>query len=179
MDRCYRWVVVVGLVLVLAVVNVGIYSKEQLRAKGEVVYLALAPVDPRSLIQGDYMALRFALTRAIRQAVLARYERHAPERQVHDGSVVVALDERGVARFARLSDDAPLTPDERRIDYRWRQGEVRVATDAFYFQEGTAERYEAAEFGRFRLSDDGELLLTGLVDENLEPLTPGASAAPL
>jgi len=33
------------------------------QARRQVVYLELAPVDPRSLIQGDYMALRFALAR--------------------------------------------------------------------------------------------------------------------
>ena len=46
-------------VLMLAAVNWGIYARERLLAGGRVVMLELAPVDPRSLMQGDYMALRF------------------------------------------------------------------------------------------------------------------------
>ena len=44
-------------------VNTGIYQAERTLSQGEVVYLELAPVDPRSLIQGDYMALDYALER--------------------------------------------------------------------------------------------------------------------
>uniref|UniRef100_UPI00194032D6 GDYXXLXY domain-containing protein n=1 Tax=Bordetella pseudohinzii TaxID=1331258 RepID=UPI00194032D6 len=53
-------VVLAGLALVLAVCNITIYQREQLLAHGQVAILELAPVDPRSLMQGDYMALRFA-----------------------------------------------------------------------------------------------------------------------
>ena len=48
-----------GLALVLAVAS-GIWQREQLLGSGRVVILELAPVDPRSLMQGDYMALTFA-----------------------------------------------------------------------------------------------------------------------
>ncbi|MDE8355606.1 GDYXXLXY domain-containing protein, partial [Klebsiella pneumoniae] len=50
--------IALGLVLALAVVNLAIVSCERLLAEGEVVLLELAPVDPRSLMQGDYMSLR-------------------------------------------------------------------------------------------------------------------------
>src|SRR5207247_7075547 len=50
--------VLAGLV-VLGAANWTIQSRERLLADGRVVLLELAPVDPRSLIQGDYMALRF------------------------------------------------------------------------------------------------------------------------
>ena len=52
-------------VLMLAAVNWGIYSRERLLAEGRVVMLELAPVDPRSLMQGDYMTLNFQLARQI------------------------------------------------------------------------------------------------------------------
>lgn len=39
-----------------------------------------------------------------------------------------------------------------------------LATHAFFFEEGTAERYEAARYGAFRVAPDGELLLTGSRD---------------
>src|SRR5690606_22974697 len=58
-----------GLAVILAVVNLGIYQRDQILKHGESVILALAPVDPRSLMQGDYMALRFQVADEIRAAL--------------------------------------------------------------------------------------------------------------
>jgi uncharacterized membrane-anchored protein len=58
-------IAVLGLLLVLGLINLAIYQKEQHLSHGEVVRLKLAPVDPRSLMQGDYMALRFELAEQI------------------------------------------------------------------------------------------------------------------
>lgn len=41
-------------IAILALVNASILDKEKLLSEGQVVYLELAPVDPRSLMQGDY-----------------------------------------------------------------------------------------------------------------------------
>ncbi|UYO75286.1 GDYXXLXY domain-containing protein [Halomonas qinghailakensis] len=71
-----RWIVIVATAVVLAVVNWAIWQKEHHLAEGEIVYLELAPVDPRSLMQGDYMALSFALANRIRvQAQLTATKR--------------------------------------------------------------------------------------------------------
>ena len=59
-----------SLLIILALVNWSIAEKEKHLAEGKVVYLKLAPVDPRSLMQGDYMALRFRLAPQTRAAVL-------------------------------------------------------------------------------------------------------------
>ena len=53
-------VVVAGLVLVLGAVNLSIRDKEGVLADGRLVLFQLRPVDPRSLMQGDYMILRYA-----------------------------------------------------------------------------------------------------------------------
>ena len=63
--RWERLIVVAALVLILVLINWQIWSKERHLAEGEVVFLELAPVDPRSLMQGDYMALRFALANRV------------------------------------------------------------------------------------------------------------------
>jgi hypothetical protein len=67
-----------------------------------------------------------------------------------------------VASFVRLDDGTPLAADELRVRYRIRDGRPKFATNAFFFQEGDAELYDAARYGEFRVDDDGELLLTGL-----------------
>ena len=170
-----RWRVAIGLagaVLALLAVNVSILGKERLLENGRVVYLELAPVDPRSLMQGDYMALNYQVANEISAVLPRRNEDRAwlPDLSPSDGRVVVRLDERSVARFARIDDGQPLAEGEALLRYRVRNGRLKFASNAFFFQEGTAPAYEAARFGRFRVSPDGDLLLTALHDENLQPL---------
>ena len=40
-----------GLALILAAANWAIVSRERLKSSGQLVYLELAPVDPRSLLR--------------------------------------------------------------------------------------------------------------------------------
>jgi uncharacterized membrane-anchored protein len=158
-----KWIALAAGVLMLAAANHTIYRREALRSGGRVVLLELAPVDPRSLMQGDYMALRFKVADAI-------LDRARAGGTVRDGFLVVTLDERNVGTFARVDDGTPLGSREVRMRYRVRGDTVRFATDAFFFQEGNAQRYEGARYGEFRLDATGDSILTGLRGENLEPL---------
>jgi len=151
---------------VLAAVNAGIAGRERLLTEGRTVYLELAPVDPRSLMQGDYMALRFAIA----DEAFRTRKMESPR----DGHIVAAVDARGVANFRRLADGRPLAPDEVLLRYRVRNGDVKFATNAFFFEEGQAARYEQARFGAFRVDRDGEMILTGLRDAGLKD--PGSGA---
>ncbi len=62
MSRVFTTLVIMGLVLVLGVANYNIGQKQQVVENGQQVLLKLRPVDPRSLMQGDYMRLRYAET---------------------------------------------------------------------------------------------------------------------
>jgi uncharacterized membrane-anchored protein len=153
--------VIGGLLLVLGVTNLQIVQKERLLRDGASVLLELAPVDPRSLIQGDYMALEYAIARQLAGEAL----------WPRDGQLVIAPDADGVARFVRRHNPAvPLGPGERLLHYRTRDGRVRIGTNAFYFQEGHASRYTAARFGELKVDDSGTSLLVGLRDANRQPL---------
>jgi uncharacterized membrane-anchored protein len=163
--------------LSLLVVNLVIAQKEQLLAHGKVVYLELAPVDPRSLMQGDYMALRFTVANDAEPS-LSRVDRNqqifqtAGNLQTADGHIVVTLDERSIGQFVRLDDGRPLGSGEVRLRFRVREGQLRFATNGFFFQEGTAPQYESARYGEFRVSDNGDLILTSLRGPSLERLGP-------
>jgi len=148
---------------VLAFVNYGIYQREQLLTDGRIVLLRLAPVDPRSLMQGDYMALNFELAN---QA----FPFTRRENMKDDGHVVVAVAPNNVATFRRLDDRRPLAPDELRLRYRLRGGQPQFATNAFFFEEGRAEAFESAAFGEFRVGGDGDMILTGMRDSSGRPL---------
>ncbi len=149
---------------VLGLANWAIYARERQLADGAVVLLELAPVDPRSLMQGDYMALRFK----VEVDAFGRGRNAEPV----DGNVVVKLDQRGVADLLRSHAGEPLAPGERLLRYRVRDGKVKFATNAFFFQEGHAHYYERARYGEFRASTGGEILLTHLRGEQLERLGP-------
>ena len=157
-----KWVVIVSTLVLLVAVNVGIASRERLVERGRIVLLELAPVDPRSLMQGDYMALRF---RAADGAGTG-----AEALQFADGRLVLAVDARGVGEFRRLDAGAPLAADEAVLRYRIRNGQVKLATNAFFFEEGTGDAYAKARYGEFRVADNGDAILTGLRDKDLVPL---------
>jgi uncharacterized membrane-anchored protein len=151
-----HWFVRVGtvaaLALVLVSVNASIFAKERIKSQGQRIYLELAPVDPRSLMQGDYMALRFEIANHISTEA--------------SGSAALLVDSRGVAT---LNAD-PAAPGLR-IRYRIRNGQVWLGTNAYFFEEGTAQRYAGAHFGEFRVDrDSGEAVLVGLADKDLAEL---------
>jgi uncharacterized membrane-anchored protein len=148
-----RGLTVLGTLLVLGSVNYSIYAKERIKKNGEVIYLELAPVDPRSLMQGDYMALRFTIAREFR--------RHKPEDRIP-----LQLDQRRVARIAEPSSEASL-----RMRYRVQNGEVWLGTNAYFFEEGTAERFAGARYGEFRIDPQtGDAVLVALCDDQLKEL---------
>jgi uncharacterized membrane-anchored protein len=148
---------------ILAFVNVGIAGRERLLTDGRIVLLRLAPVDPRSLMQGDYMRLRFE---AADQAFPP-----GGGQTLADGRIIVALDRHGIGSFRRFADARPLRPGEVALRYRVRAGEPNFATNAFFFEEGQARAYERAAYGEFRVADDGEMILTALRDDRLRLLT--------
>ena len=85
--------------------------------------------------------------------------------------VIAVRDERGVARLLRVaSSDAPVGPDELRIELTPKGGRWVLVTDAWYFREGQAQRWEGARYGEFRVGRDGRALLVGLADAGLRPL---------
>jgi uncharacterized membrane-anchored protein len=160
-----------GLVLILISVNGLILHKEYILRDGALVLLDMAPRDPRSLLQGDYMALRYRIALSIEAAALQQGER--------DGAVVITLSPDHVAQFVRIHrTDQPLTNGEMLLQYRIRGGRAQVATNAFYFQEGHADAYRAARFGQFRVSSGGEAVLIGLCNDKLKRFgAPGVEAA--
>ena len=165
-----RLTVIWALILILALLNFTIFKREVHLSKGEVLFLELAPVDPRSLMQGDYMALSFDIAQKIYRTLPKELEyRRFWQKDVKgdDGLVVVSLDEKKIASFVGIYEQQSLEKDQRLLQYRIRGGEVKFATNAFFFEEGTGETYEKARFGEFRVNEKHELLLVEMYDKNL------------
>ena len=170
-------IAILGLALVLVVMTRNIIKYENHLATGDTVLLALAPVDPRGFMQGDYMTLSYALERDV-FAALNRDPGSYPINE--EGYVIVALDKHNVGQFVRLAaNNQPdnLATDEMAIYYRIRNGTMQLATNAFFFQEGHGEAFEAAQYGLFRVNDKGEPLLTEMVDSNFQIIKDKAESA--
>lgn len=150
-------------VAVLAVANIGIWQKEDLIAHGQPVYVALAPVDPRALMQGDYMQLSFRLPDDVQLGPEGMPAARRP-------CVVARRDARGVATLLRLDTGAALAADELRIELTPKNGRWVLVTDAWFFKEGEAERWAGARFGEFRVDAAGRALLVGLRGADLQAL---------
>lgn len=159
-----------GLAVVLTVVNLMILEKQRVLDGGRTVLLELRPVDPRSLMQGDYMQLRYeqALVPDAAPAV--------------DGRIVIAVDAEGVATFRRFDDGSEPAADEQRLRYRRRapaglgaapeHAEVFIGAESFLFQEGHAEAYQDARYGILKVAPDGSSVLVGLADAGRRPIRP-------
>lgn len=158
-----KWLILLCALLIFGVVNFSIWQNEQLIKDGETVLLELAPVDPRSLMQGDYMALRFAMADAIRGKLNS-------ENNSLTGHVIVQLDAQRRASLVGLDTQQKLEDDQLRLQFRLRNGHIKFATNAFFFQEGTGSVYQQAQYGLFRVGKEGQLLLTHLVDAQLQTL---------
>lgn len=152
-----------GLLLVLGVVNYQIFQKERVLHTSQTIFLRLGPRDPRSLIQGDYMALRYRVPDDVRRISVLP----------NSGHVVFVVDEQQIAEIIRLhTPETPLEKGEYLLQYQKRNGGIWIGTDAFFFQEGHASYYTTARYGELKVSGSGESVLIGLRDEDLQPLGP-------
>lgn len=184
MNKVNLTIVVSTALIILGVINYSIWQKEIHLANGEIIYLELAPVDPRSIMQGDYMALAFKISSQIQSAILNEtaepkgqqeqgwFDSSTPnEMQAQEGFVIVNLDDDNRAEFASIDDGTQtLSTKQRKLQFRVSAGSLKFATNAFFFEEGDALLFEAAKYGEFKVNEHGEILLTGLLDENLKKL---------
>lgn len=159
-----RGALIAALALAVGAPLFAVRDFEQTLASGRVVLAELAPVDPRSLMQGDYMALRFALDNE-----LPRHPAGSSDARRVPSYAHIAVDTQGRATLAGLGDSAPA--DDAGLLHmriRTRDGLSSIGPNAFFFEEGSAQRFEAARWGEFRVGANGKALLTHLRDERLE-----------
>ncbi|TDM08467.1 MAG: hypothetical protein C4K60_03190 [Ideonella sp. MAG2] len=161
------WGIALSALLIVLAANASIWQKEQLIRHGQAVFVPLAPADPRSLMQGDYMTLNF----------LPRFSTNTPELNLEQEAfnfehprMVFKRDAQGILSTKGPDLGQPLATDEVAIQLVPKNGRWILVTDAFYFKEGEAERWAAARFGEFRVDASGKALLVGLRGEGLKPL---------
>lgn len=154
----YKWIIIlVNLVFILYFFNNSVVKKEAILSNGELIILELAPVDPRSLMQGDYMRLRYKIAEGTQTDSISKR-----------GFCVLELASNRVGSKVRLQDGLlPLNENEYLIEYTTGIRDINIGSQSFFFQEGYAEKYENAKYGALKVDHKGNSILVGLYDENV------------
>lgn len=183
--------VLIGIFFVKAVLQ-----KEKTIKEGQFVLLELAPVDPRSLMQGDYMSLNYAIstrtstfdqsildsiTPVSENEILTTTEEELSARAVNDieeaveksklnkrGYVLLSLDKNNVGSLVKMINEmGEKKANQVYIKYFNYEGwRFNIGAESFFFQEGDAEKYEQAKYGGLRVDEDGNSVLVGMYDKD-------------
>lgn len=132
--------------------------KEESYKKGEYFYLKLAPVDPRSLMQGDYMILNYEIV----DKLWARL--NETEKNMKVGYIVAKIDENKVAQFIDVVDKPFNDRNLIFIKFKSNSYSIKINADSFLFQEGEAKTYENAKYSKVVIVNN-VLRLIDLVEE--------------
>ena len=190
------WLVGVFVIALLGAVNYKVQQFEDVLATGKPVVLKIAPVDPRSLMQGDYMVLNYAILSEFQQSqVLPEsnepLESNEPIETVEANEItettgidesspsekkayiLVHLDKNHVATFCEKQSEIPTdfkhcTPNVY-LPIRYKGWSPELPSQDYFFAEGKGEYYAQAEYAEYRFKD-GILLLARLLDKDLKGL---------
>ena len=152
MKKYSRILIIVNLILLLGYFNWSVYQKD-----GQLVLLQLAPVDPRSLMQGDYMRLNYKEASS-----------NLPDEQTDTrGYAILRTDSNQVGEIVRLQNTLePVNDNEIVIRYKIINRRLFLGAESFFFEEGQDTLYQKAVYGGLKVDDKGQSLLVGLYDED-------------
>ena len=177
-----KHLILLALLPILAILNYSVFERETLRRDGELVLLELVPVDPRSIMQGDYMVLRYSVVQkanaAWQQIRKDNEEQKAPGNGT--GKIVLQLDGQARASFARFyKESETLAENECLISFEFHASAgvnpIRLMPESFFFQEGYGQAFSLARFGMMRIGANGAHSLVGLANEAGETINPEQS----
>lgn len=157
MKKYSRILIIANLILLLGYFNWSVYQKEQTLKDGQLVLLQLAPVDPRSLMQGDYMRLNYKEASS-----------DLPDKQTDTrGYAILRTDSNQVGEIVRLQNTLePVNDNELVIRYKIINRRLFLGAESFFFEEGQDTLYQKAVYGGLKVDDKGQSLLVGLYDED-------------
>ncbi len=158
-----RNLMIIFSLFILVILNYSIYEKENIIKNGDTVLFELAPADPRSLMQGDYMRLKYSISKAIRKNFSKKQQKVKDSR----GYVVITVNNNNVAKFERFYGGEKLGKNEKLIYFHEEPVKVNLP-ESFMFQEGHAKDYEYAKYGVFKFLGPENYVLIGLADKNRE-----------
>ncbi|MEQ1065663.1 GDYXXLXY domain-containing protein [Acinetobacter sp. XH1741] len=164
--------------LILAMVTLlffaGLVAKNEWHLhQSKSIFIKLKPVDPRSILQGDYMALAYELNLQSLKA-LSGSESEALDLVIFNHASVpvkVILDSKN--RVVRTILDTHNSFAGQSLILKNPENRLQAlypASQSFLFAEGLAHCYEKARYAEFKVNAKGEATLFELRGEELQPL---------
>ena len=168
----------VFLIALLGAVNYKVQQFEDVLATGKPVVLKIAPADPRSLMQGDYMVLNYAILSDLQQSQFSSESNETTGIDELSPSgkkayILVHLDKNHVATLCEAQSEIPTdfkhcTPNVY-LPIRYKGWSPELPSQDYFFAEGKGEYYAQSEYAEYRFKD-GILLLARLLDKDLKGL---------
>lgn len=151
------------ILLQFAVVGYQVWNSETILAEGTLIKLELLPVDPRSLLQGDYVQLNYSISSLDGEL--------PPGKKIR---VVLRKKEQGVHEFSGYyevegvwNQPYQAKPDDVIINgrvYGW--NDVEYGIESYFVPEGTGlEVEEKAKYALVRVGKNGDAILERLAEE--------------
>ena len=164
---------IINIVILFVVTGFSANKEEGYKKSDSYFYLELAPVDPRSLLQGDYMTLNYDITDKAQEIIFnGIYDSKDENNKFLDmrkGYIVVSLDENKVAKFVKLSKEKTDEKDLLFIAFKSDGFNVNINANSYLFQEGTGDKYENARYSKVILVGNN-LRLIDLRDKDFKEI---------
>lgn len=154
---------VIGLQLVL--IGAQIAKSEYILATGDLIKLELQPLDPRSLIQGDYVILSYSIT---------PIELNENVKQNDKVQVILSPNEEGVYKYTgvykhkgEFNKEYRMTDTDVMINARYNGWNGLIyGIESFFVPEGTGREVERnARYAYVKVASNGDSILIELTEE--------------
>lgn len=157
-----RWIIALLVLLQAASMSLQIGKSEWLLAHGQLIKLQLEPLDPRSLIQGDYVRLRYTISDL---PITADVNKDATSKEKI--AIVLAPNaSTGVYEYRRVyTKGETLASGEIRLNGTKSAYErIEYGIETYFIPEGTGRDYERnAKFAEVKVSAGGDAILVRLL----------------
>ena len=154
-----KFLVIINFLALVLIFGYSVIKEEKMLKKEDTFYIKTFPVDPRSLMQGDYMILNYDISEKLKKE----------KNILNNGYIRIRVNELKVAEFVRGDKEFVLsTKKEMSIKYRLKTPVIDIGINSYLFQEGKAKVFEKAEYAEVIYTENGKLRLKNLIDENFE-----------
>lgn len=148
--------VVLNLLLLMIVFGYSVI-KEEKNLKKATFYIKTVPVDPRSLIQGDYMVLNYDIAESARMEI----------GNIRKGYIRIKINDLKIAEFIRIDEEyLPPSNNEISIQFQKNGSNIDIGVNSYLFQEGTGNKFQKAQYAEVIELKNDKLRLKNLLDKD-------------
>jgi len=175
---------IVNITILFVITGFSARKEESYKKSENYFYLELTPVDPRSLLQGDYMTLNYDITDKVSDFI------YNNRTYIYDGEneneveeirelrklanakkayIAVRLDKNRVARYVKITKEKTDEKGLLFIAYKTDGFNVNINANSYLFQEGTGDKYQNARYSKVVLVGNN-LRLIDLRDKDFKEI---------